>query len=1266
MAIPDKVEWDDETGSWVAATGKPGAENAYWDGSQWVRGKNPEGPGALRRGFATGIESTKGLVADVIPAMVQQALGYEAASKKNLEEYKKRMDDLKAKNLLAISDINSIKDVSSFLSFAGEAIGEAIPSLATSVLGGVGAASGAARLGAGRILSNQVAKRAAELEGKGLATEKALEVATKEASQRVGGAVGAFGGSALLNIPESYASLAEAGDANLGAAFAVGTLKSSLDALGPIRLLSKARGPEFSDKLTDLISARLLKNRPGTAGLVGGSLETFALEGLTEGTQELLDQTAASILADKTIDWDQILTASLKGGIGGAPVGGAVGAYSRRRQEAATQQEAAEKQAAEEARIQAEEAQKRQRQQETEEAFTFPEDYARTKDFGIESSLVGGKAIPAKDIPRNEKGEPIFGIIPPEYQGEDDTTPLVFDRKTESWRPRTPQEAAASQPQYLDRLVSKLARHYNMSREEEAALVNMSRGEGDARLQFENFVAEAVKDPAAVSKIPELSNFDFTLVQPEKATPLGLPAPSGFAYDVPDVGILTPKQADAYINSFISRPVMEGADTRDREQKLQQLRQLDPEVNPEAATIDPNDRRRFALNIITGVDIQQIQQPVETRLPSGETVTTMEGVDRVTVPGQAGTREGTTRTYENAYQRIVDNIPNAEGTLGLSWLKKSAGFKNLQPPSDPNDKEAAKAYAADKALGDAVTANAPKIWQQLINEGYVTKQGMAFKANQQRTQQKQESQFSRNVDTLTQALQAVEKSPIPGTSGVVVKGAPTGRLDLQWLERTLNRPKGSISVEEAKRLWAALEEKKLVYRDGMYYRPGQKATQKPPAPKPPTPPPPPLPPPTPPPPVAKPKPKPAPKAKPPQPPKPVATPTPVPQPTATGFGTLPPNLPPAKWNPTGSELQPNQVTKSDSQLEVEASRDWPKLKSIDAKVQHLRAKLLAESHRTGYEHVAVFDPATGGQILLVHTDNQTHGVGIPPNSVSLVTRPDNQFILSHTHPSNGGTSGADVSAFYASRGISLAFAHGSRGADAAIFTSLGSLRKNLSEYDNIRFAVRLGEYFSLALQDATFWVANNITDATASRSDRHLMAVRLANLAVTRTGLVDFADTNPDSLKVLPGWETFIQNHYLKWAQDSGLLNLINKLDAASDKQRDTHGKRFVDNYYRSSGLLRQPGGVEKLLQDIGAAPPKSSKRSADERIPGVSEDSTEVDGDRETSRIEPRTIRFESDMVIPEGTPQQMQKRLDSMFGRMQRLQEAADDAIPDDYSCG
>lgn len=208
MAIPDKVEWDDETGSWVAATGRPGAENAYWDGSQWVRGKNPEGPGALRRGFATGVESTKGLVADVIPAMVQQALGYEAAAKKNLEEYKKRMDDLKAKNLLAISDINSIKDVSSFLSFAGEAVGEAIPSLATSVLGGVGAASGAARLGAGRILSNQVAKRAAELEGKGLATEKALEVATKEASQRVGGAVGAFGGSALLNIPESYASLA--------------------------------------------------------------------------------------------------------------------------------------------------------------------------------------------------------------------------------------------------------------------------------------------------------------------------------------------------------------------------------------------------------------------------------------------------------------------------------------------------------------------------------------------------------------------------------------------------------------------------------------------------------------------------------------------------------------------------------------------------------------------------------------------------------------------------------------------------------------------------------------------------------------------------------------------------------------------------------------------------------------------------------------------------------------------------------------------------
>ena len=344
MALPSKLEWDEASRSWIPATGKAGASFVEWDGARWVEGKNPEGPGAFRRGLATGMEQIKGTVADLIPAMVQGAFGYEESSKKNLEEYKERMEALKARGLLAETDYRNVNNLSSALSFAGEAVGQSLPSLATSMLGGVGIGAGAARLGAGRLLSSQAAKKAAEYEAKGMAKDEALALAARETAQKVGTVAGAFGGSALLNVPESYQSLAEAGNASVGAAFVVGSLKSTLDALGPIRLLAKTRGTEFSDKLTDIVSARLLKGRPGAAGAVGGLLETAALEGVTEGTQQLLDETAAAILADKTIDWNSVINSALAGGVGAAPVGAGVGALGARRKaaEATAQAEAAE------------------------------------------------------------------------------------------------------------------------------------------------------------------------------------------------------------------------------------------------------------------------------------------------------------------------------------------------------------------------------------------------------------------------------------------------------------------------------------------------------------------------------------------------------------------------------------------------------------------------------------------------------------------------------------------------------------------------------------------------------------------------------------------------------------------------------------------------------------------------------------------------------------------------------------------------------------
>jgi len=358
MATPRKLEWDEAGEQWVPATGKPGASYVEWNGIDWVEGKNPEGPGALKRGLVSGFEGLKGTAMELIPALAQQALGYEEAAQRNLAAYKKRMDELAAKGLSSRVTYEDVKDVGTALSFLGEAVGEALPSLAltAATAGAGGAAAGAAkvaesgaRFGAGRLLASQVAKREAAIlaERQALgepitaaAQQAAREAAVRGVSQLTGQAGGAFLGSSLLNVPESFQSLADDGVNNVGAAFVVGTMKSMLDTIGPVRLLAKTRGTDFSDKLTDVISARLLKGRPGISGAIGGTLETMALEGLTEGTQELLDQAASAILADKTINWNEIINAGLKGGVGAGPVGGVAGAMGARSKAAAEAQRA--------------------------------------------------------------------------------------------------------------------------------------------------------------------------------------------------------------------------------------------------------------------------------------------------------------------------------------------------------------------------------------------------------------------------------------------------------------------------------------------------------------------------------------------------------------------------------------------------------------------------------------------------------------------------------------------------------------------------------------------------------------------------------------------------------------------------------------------------------------------------------------------------------------------------------------------------------------
>jgi hypothetical protein len=279
MAERELFEWDGE--KYVPNKGTPGADTIYWSGMRWVPGKNPEGPGALRRGFATGMESVKSIPA-VGYAMAQGAMGNEEGAKETLEGVQERtQENLKGgfQTRYKLEDV--LKDPSLFGQWALEQTGQAAASIGVGVAGalatgallpatpaaavGAVATGAAARFGLGRMAAAAVARGEAAALANAARTGTAItaEQATTQALSQVGRNVAMTGALALSsgaqNIPESFTSIFdETGQIRPGVAFSVGALKASLDVLPITRLLSRTRGADFSDKVTDLVSARLL------------------------------------------------------------------------------------------------------------------------------------------------------------------------------------------------------------------------------------------------------------------------------------------------------------------------------------------------------------------------------------------------------------------------------------------------------------------------------------------------------------------------------------------------------------------------------------------------------------------------------------------------------------------------------------------------------------------------------------------------------------------------------------------------------------------------------------------------------------------------------------------------------------------------------------------------------------------------------------------------------------------------------------------------
>jgi hypothetical protein len=310
----------------------------------------------VKGGFSRGLEGLKGTALDLIPALGASIFGKDDYAKEQLKEYQDRMAAAEQANPTAYKSYKEIGGFGDALGFGAETLGEVGPDLLSFFTGvGAGASVGkyAATKGAQKLLEKKALNYAAE---KGLTGEAAKQAAERYTQQAIGmdihaniiknatanGAsigqkVGLFGTAGGLNIPETFNKIYEdTGNLEPGIALTMGSLKSALDTYLPSKIL-KQLGPSGKDRVA---AAMLDKSNlvPITfkRAFTGEVLKTISGEGLTEGTQEAIDILASQIAGDENPFFsqkniDSIITASLKGAIGGTAFGSPSAALEAKR-----------------------------------------------------------------------------------------------------------------------------------------------------------------------------------------------------------------------------------------------------------------------------------------------------------------------------------------------------------------------------------------------------------------------------------------------------------------------------------------------------------------------------------------------------------------------------------------------------------------------------------------------------------------------------------------------------------------------------------------------------------------------------------------------------------------------------------------------------------------------------------------------------------------------------------------------------------------------
>ena len=306
----------------------------------------------IKGGFSRGIEGLKGTAFDLIPALAGSIIGKDDYAKEQLGEFRDRMAAAEMESPTAYKSYKDIGSIGQAFDFAAETVGELGPDIASFMVGaGVGTTAG--KVIAKKSLEKQIREQAAETAArKGLdeAGEKALAerlmsrakqgaVGAKatEAGANVGLKTGLWGSSMGLNIPDVLNSVYEdTGELSPGIALTIGSLVAALDTYIPQKILS-----QLSPSAKERIAAQMLEKStlvPTTfkRAFVGEILKTSTGEALTESAQEAITKLGSQIAGDKDPFFsqeniDQILTASLKGFIGGGTFGAPGAAFEAKR-----------------------------------------------------------------------------------------------------------------------------------------------------------------------------------------------------------------------------------------------------------------------------------------------------------------------------------------------------------------------------------------------------------------------------------------------------------------------------------------------------------------------------------------------------------------------------------------------------------------------------------------------------------------------------------------------------------------------------------------------------------------------------------------------------------------------------------------------------------------------------------------------------------------------------------------------------------------------